>query len=240
MRTSPLWILLLAAPVAAQAPSDPYLGTFAGDGGSITVAKEGATYRGSISANGVSYRYEARKMGQSLVGAFEANGSSYLFQASVAGDQMTFIANGETTILTRGRGASSTAAARAPAARGGQAPAAAASGQDAQLQQLLLSSPWCYMRYSQTLGSTSTERAQFFPDGRLQVQSNYEMVSSGRNGTAYGSNSGGAWYRWQVENGDLQIAEQGGAFAPAGLRVTRNSNGYPILNANGKEYSMCN
>jgi hypothetical protein len=134
-------------------------------------------------------------------------------------------------------------------ARGQQAPRAAersreeprtrATGQDAQIEQILLSSPWCYMRYSQTLGSTSTERGVFYRDGRLVVQTGHEMVSSGQHGTAYGSGSGGAVYRWRVSNGDLHLSENGGPFNPAGLRITQNSNGYPILTVDGKEYSQC-
>jgi hypothetical protein len=238
MRNSLLALLLAAAPLDAQAKPqpDPLLGSFVSEAGSITVAKEGANYTGTIRAGAGSYRYTARKIGRALIGSFEADGSSYLFQASVEGDQMTFVANGETTLLRRGAAPSTTTPRAAP--QTAQRPQG--SGEDAQLQRLLVSSPWCYLRYSQTLGSTSTERAQFFPDGRLAVQSNYEMVSSGQNGTAYGSNSGATIYRWRVSNGDLHLAEGGGAFQPAGLRVTRNSNGYPILNVGGKEYSQCN
>jgi hypothetical protein len=238
MRPTLLALLVAATPLVAQAKpqTDPFLGSFVSDAGSITVAKEGANYTGTIRAGGGSYRYSARKLGRALIGTFEADGASYMFQASVEGDQMTFVANGETTLLRRGAvPAAATAQAPPPGATAPQA-----TGQDAQLQRLLVSSPWCYLRYSQTLGSTSTERAQFFPDGRLTVQNNYEMVSSGRNGTAYGSNSGATNYRWRVANGDLHLAEAGGAFQPAGLQVTRNSNGYPILNVGGKEYSQCN
>jgi hypothetical protein len=238
MRSPLLALLCVAAPLHSQSKPqpDPFLGSFVSDAGSITVAKEGANYTGTIRAGGGSYRYTARKLGRALIGTFEADGSSYMFQASVDGDQMTFVANGETTLLRRG---AVPAASAGPAPRE-SAPAPQGSGQDAQLQRLLVSSPWCYLRYSQTLGSTSTERAVFSADGRLVVQSNYEMVSSGRNGTAYGSNSGGTLYRWRVAGGDLHLAEGGGAFQPAGLQVTRNSNGYPILNVGGKEYSQCN
>jgi len=239
MRKLCLALALCATPLAAQSKpqADPFLGSFTSDAGSITVAKEGANYTGTIRAGGGSYRYTARKLGRALIGTIEADGASYMFQASVDGDQMTFVANGETTLLRRGaiREAPATPAAPQQAAQAPQG-----TGQDAQLQRLLVSSAWCYLRYSQTLGSTSTERAQFFPDGRLTVQNNYEMVSSGRNGTAYGSNSGATNYRWRVANGDLHLAEAGGAFQPAGLQVTRNSNGYPILNVGGKEYSQCN
>jgi hypothetical protein len=66
------------------------------------------------------------------------------------------------------------------------------------------------------------------------------MVSSGENGTVFGSGNGSAEYRWRVAGGDLLISQQGGPFTPTGLRITQNSNGYPILNVSGKEYSQCN
>jgi hypothetical protein len=233
-----------AAPAAAAA--DPFLGSFVSeDGEAITVAKSGSTYSGVIRASGGEYAYSARKIGRALVGTFQAEGQSFMFSASVSGDRMTFTAGGETTMLTRGR---APAAARgvSPGRAGGtregppgDAPQRRATGQDAQIEQVLLSSPWCYMRYSQTLGSTSTERGVFYRDGRLVVQTGHEMVSSGQNGTAYGSGSGGAVYRWRVANGDLHLSENGGPFNPAGLRITQNSNGYPILNVDGKEYSQC-
>lgn len=239
----------LALPAAAQKSStasaaltDPYVGSFVSDANqSISVHKQGTTYRGTIVAEGVEYPYTARKVGRALVGTFQAQGQGFMFTAAVQGDQMTFIANGETTYLRRG---SARAGQRREeprsAGRSQGATPQAATGQDAQIQRILLSSPWCYMRYSQTLGSTNTERGVYTPDGRLVVTTGHEMVSSGANGTAYGSGNGGSVYRWRVANGDLQLAEQGGEFTPVGLRITQNSNGYPILNVGGKEYSQCN
>jgi hypothetical protein len=230
-----------AAPAAATV--DPFVGSFVSeDGEAITVAKSGSTYSGVIRASGGEYAYSARKIGRALVGTFQAEGQSFMFSASVSGDRMTFTAGGETTMLTRGRAPAAAARGRQEprgAARSQEEPRPRATGQDAQIEQVLLSSPWCYMRYSQTLGSTSTERGVFYRDGRLVVQTGHEMVSSGQYGTAYGSGSGGAVYRWRVANGDLHLSENGGPFNPAGLRITQNSNGYPILNVDGKEYSQC-
>jgi hypothetical protein len=36
------------------------------------------------------------------------------------------------------------------------------------------------------------------------------------------------------------LSQDGAQWAPQALQVTRNSNGYPILNSGGKEYSQCN
>lgn len=243
------FILLTAATLLASTargqstPADPYLGTFTSDAHEVvTVHKQGSTYSGTITTNGAEFPYTARKIGRSLIGSFQAQGQSFLFQAAVAGDQMTFLANGQTTLLhrgsavaaTRGRGEGGTAGREPP----GTQPRA--TGQDAQIERILLSSPWCYMHYSQTLGSTNTERGVYLRDGRLVVTTGHEMVSSGENGTAYGSSNGGTTYRWRVLGGDLQLSDGAGPFTPVGLRITQNSNGYPILNVAGKEYSQCN
>lgn len=235
--------LVTSGAEAQSATADPYLGTFTSDANEVvTVRIQGSTYTGSISTNGTEYPWTGRKIGRSLIGSFQAQGQSFLFQAAVQGDQMTFLANGTTTLLHRG-----TAVARNRSredtggdGRSRRGPAPGATGQDAQIERILLSSPWCYMHYSQTLGSTNTERGVFLRDGRLVVGTGHEMASSGENGTVFGGGNGSAEYRWRVANGDLLISQQGGPFAPTGLRITQNSNGYPILNVSGKEYSQCN
>ncbi|HEX7917843.1 MAG TPA: hypothetical protein VF454_00490 [Gemmatimonadales bacterium] len=228
---------------ATSAASDPFVGSFVNeDQETITIQKQGSTYSGAVGANGTSYQFSARKMGRSLVGTLTAQGQSVLVQFTIAGDILSFTVNGQTTQLHRGRPGTARATRQDPNAAP-QAPGEnrrAATGQDAQIERILLSSPWCYMRYSQTLGSTSTERGVFYRDGRLVVGTGHEMVSSGPNGTVYGSGNGGSEYRWRVQNGDLWLSEAGGPFNPAGLRITQNSNGYPILNVAGKEYNQCN
>ena len=231
-----------SAPAAASA--DPFVGSFVNeDQETITIQKQGSTYSGAVGANGTSYQFTARKMGRSLVGTLNAQGQSVLIQFTVAGDVLSFTVNGQTTQLHRGRPGAVGNRSREETRGDGRSqaqPPRAATGQDAQIERILLSSPWCYMRYSQTLGSTSTERGVFYRDGRLVVGTGHEMVSSGPNGTVYGSGNGGAEYRWRVQNGDLWLSEAGGPFNPAGLRITQNSNGYPILNVAGKEYNQCN
>ena len=229
---------------SAPPPADPFVGSFVNDDQeTVTIQKQGSTYRGAIGANGTSYPFSARKMGRSLIGTLEAQGQSVLVQFTVAGDVLSFTVNGQTSQLRRGRPSAAGARSRDETRGDGRGQAQtphAATGQDAQIERILLSSPWCYMRYSQTLGSTSTERGVFYRDGRLVVGTGHEMVSSGPNGTVYGSGSGGTEYRWRVRNGDLWLSEAGGPFNPAGLRITQNSNGYPILNVGGKEYNQCN
>jgi hypothetical protein len=121
--------------------------------------------------------------------------------------------------------------------QGAQQPAAA--GND-QLSQLLVSSAWCSFSYNKISGTTSQTRVQYFRNGTWSAGGQRESYNSGPNGTAFGqsnSNNGG---QWAVRNGQLW-----GSFGNGPLElvkpfsVTRNSNGYPILNSLGQEYSMC-
>ena len=132
-------------------------------------------------------------------------------------------------------------AGRSPASEPGDG-----TPQDQQLRQLLLSSPWCSFSYSQTSGSTHTSRNVFYADGRLAVNTNYEggtVNQFGGGNTATGSVStqaqGGDVIQWQVQGGQLYI-NAGQGMQLARLTISRNSNGYPIITTDGKEYSQCN
>lgn len=119
-------------------------------------------------------------------------------------------------------------------------PNAGGSPADQQLSQLLVSSPWCYMRYSQQMGSTTTERVVFSRDGRVVSRTQRESAVNNREGSYYGNSTDGEQGFWRVENGSLMLSADGQNFQPAPMTVTRNSNGYPIINTGGKEYSRCN
>ena len=137
-------------------------------------------------------------------------------------------------------------AVAAPAASGCPAP-----GND-QLTQLLVSSAWCHFAYSggSTGGTTVQERVVFAADGRFAQGGGSESSYSGQQRDQYGSQTG-AWGAggqnsnatqgcWRAESNLLYLTVSGQAYAPLQLQVTRNSNGYPIVNANGKEYYTCN
>lgn len=125
-----------------------------------------------------------------------------------------------------------------PVAQGGrQQPRAA--GND-QLSQLLTSSAWCSFSYNKISGTSAQTRVQYFRNGTWSLGGQTETYNSGANGTVagqYNSNNGGLW---EVRNGQLY-----GSYGNAPVElvqpfsVTRNSNGYPILNVLGKEYSSC-
>jgi hypothetical protein len=122
--------------------------------------------------------------------------------------------------------------------------AVAASAQDRQTAQLLVRSAWCSFSYSGVSGSSSgsshTERVVFRADGTGARRTGGESYNSGSAGSVAGQSSGGAPFRWQVRSGVLNTSADGVNWAQTRLQITTNSSGYPIVTADGKEYSMCN
>jgi hypothetical protein len=153
-------------------------------------------------------------------------------------------------------GAGQSGAAAAPRTSKGNAPgaaggagagaqgAAAASPQDQQVTQLLLRSAWCSFSYSGVSGTSSgsshTERVVFRADGTGARQTGGESYNSGRSGSVAGQSQGGAPFRWQFRGGVLNTSADGVSWAQTRLQITTNSSGYPIITADGKEYTMCN
>jgi hypothetical protein len=73
----------------------------------------------------------------------------------------------------------------------------------------------------------------------MSINGGAETYSSGYGGTYAGqSNTAGAM-RWKLENLRLYV-DQGAGYQDVGLTASKNSNGYVILRADGREYSMCN
>ena len=81
---------------------------------------------------------------------------------------------------------------------------------------------------------------QYFRNGTWSRGGQSETYNSGAYGSVAGqsnSNNGG---RWEVRNGQLLMSEGNGELGLISpFTVTRNSNGSPIINAMGKEYSSC-
>lgn len=105
--------------------------------------------------------------------------------------------------------------------------------------KLLLSSAWCSFSYNQISGTTKTTRAQFSRNGTYRFGNQRESVSSGAYGSVYGQDSGGGGGRWSVQGGELYMSEGGGSLEHVATVLKRNSNGYPIIVADGVEYSQC-
>ncbi len=131
-----------------------------------------------------------------------------------------------------------TAAAVYPVQAGPQAPTDAPS---AQLSHLLLSSAWCSFTYNKVSGASHQTRVQFSANGHWSSGSRGETYSSGSNGSVAGQHDEETGGQWVVQQGQLFMSNppETPALSPVNLTIRRNSNGYPILTADGTEYSSC-
>jgi hypothetical protein len=168
----------------------------------------------------------------------------------VDGDTLVMTLGGVQLTLTRGgkKGGALAKRAQAAADDDGAPPqpqpqpkgAPRGAGND-QLSRLLLSSAWCSFRYNKVSGASSSTRVQFFANGTWSNGSRAESYSSGAAGTVAGQTDSSGGGQWQVKNGALWMSGEDEPMQPVpGFSVTQNSNGYPIINADGKEYSSCN
>jgi hypothetical protein len=248
--------LLLASALAAQAKppkpiTDPFVGSFGDGTGVLTIRKERSGYAGTFDFQGQRYPVSAAKTGERMIGTFVANGDSYMFTAAPSGGGLAVMLNGQTYQLSRQDGADrAPGAASLGAGQNAEGGSAAQSAQDRQLAQLLLSSPWCSFSYKS--GYTHTSRNVFYPNGTLATSTNSEGgtvnqygggnvdVGGGATGSVHGQSQGGGQLRWKVQGGQLYL-DQGSGFQAIAIRITRNSNGYPIITSlsDGAEYSQC-
>jgi hypothetical protein len=140
----------------------------------------------------------------------------------------------------------------APAPAPVAAPGACPNPGSDQLAQLLLSSPWCHFSYSGgSMGGTSRqERVVFSNNGSVSMTGGSESSYSGQLNNQYGdqtaawgtgsANNDGTQGCWRAEGAVLFLTAPNGQQSQVLLQVTQNSNGYPIINAGGKEYATCN
>lgn len=117
-------------------------------------------------------------------------------------------------------------------------PVAGGNTQDAQARAMLTGSAWCSFTYNKTSGTSTTRKVVFRPDGVLLMNDGAETYSSGYGGVAAGQSSSAGALRWKLENLRVYV-DQGAGFQDIDLTATKNSNGYVILKAEGREYSMC-
>ena len=231
-----------AAQPARGRGADPWVGTFSGQELTVTLQRDGSAYSGTATAQGARYPLRGMVQGNTMVGQYTDGGVQYQFQAQLDGTTMQLAAGGAVYVMQK----QAAGARQGGLAQGGGGQSGGTGGgspQDRQLTQLLLRSPWCSFSYVSGGGSSgrsSTERVVFQQDGTGSMRSGSESYYSGPNGSVAGQGGGGDAFRWRVQNGQLIITDQGGASEAVPLTVTQNSNGYPIINANGKEYSMCN
>ncbi len=114
------------------------------------------------------------------------------------------------------------------------------TSQDAEARQLLMSSAWCSFTYSKISGASTTRKVVFHPNGVLTINGGAESYSSGYGGTYTSQSSSSGSVRWKLKNLRLYIDQgDGTGFQDANLSAEKNSSGWPILHADGREYSMC-
>lgn len=256
-------LVLVLFAVAGQAEAQGFAGSweFSAPNGtkvSLVLRQDGRRVLGSLSGNGSRFEVEAEVAADGLFyGTARAQAGTLFIGGELNGEQLG-VALAEMTAagvpdmrsaqeMRMQRVSAATADASPPssgkgAARGnpagGNAPAS--SPIDQQLTQLLISSPWCYMRYSQAMGATTTERVVFSRDGRVVSRTQRESAVNNSEGSYYGNSTDGEQGFWRAQNGSLMLSTDGMNFQPAPITVTRNSNGYPIITMGAKEYNQCN
>ena len=224
----------------ASAAPDPFAGKFSGDGIVMSIAKEGDGYKGTLETQGTALPFTAQSGSRGLTGTFVAGGTTYMFEARLQGNVRALTSDGQTHSLQRQD--SSNPLAAAPS----QSPATAGqpvqTAQDQQLAQLLMSRRWCAFSFSSgggSSGSSSTEKITFLQDGTVIQSTGGESYYSGSAGSVASDRSGGTRAKWKVEGGGLHVSADGIQWKRVNLKIEPNSNGYPILTADGREYSGC-
>ena len=218
---------------------------------------------GTFSAGGLTFRVQGNVEDGELLAAAVGDAGALYLEGSVEGWQMFLLiaeigpgnqpdfSDANEILLQRERdGATAGGPAPGIASPGVSpsplpSPSGPAGPRDQQLTSLLLSGKWCSFSYSGVSGTASgrseTETIQFLQDGSAQVQVGGESYYGGAAGSVAGQSDGAGQFHWRASGGQLMIStDQGATWQDIGLEVTYNSNGYPILNADGKEYAQCN
>ncbi|MEK6744763.1 MAG: hypothetical protein AABZ15_14200 [Nitrospirota bacterium] len=105
--------------------------------------------------------------------------------------------------------------------------------------ELLLSSAWCTFTYNKTTGYSNTTRVRFNKNGTYGTGGRAEGSTSGKYGSYSSQNDTSGGGRWKVNKGELYISQGRSELAHVNTVVKRNSSGYPIILADGVEYSQC-
>ena len=105
--------------------------------------------------------------------------------------------------------------------------------------ELLLSSAWCTFSYNKTTGYSNTTRVYFSKNGTYGTGGRAEGGSSGKYGSYASQNDSSGAGRWKVNKGELYLSQGRGELGHVNTVVKRNSSGYPIILADGVEYSQC-
>ena len=223
------WILVLAL-VASTAWADQKLvGQWALNGQPYMVLNKDGT--GMLEGDAFTWRVQGNTL------ALSAGGKTNVLPYRINGSALT-LQFGIIPLSLQRMGGKPAPAGRPKAA--GE-PAGAAKGASDPLAQLLLSSAWCTFKYNKVSGASSTFRFRFFNNGTYSNSGRSETYSSGRYGTVAGQYDNDGRGQWTVRNGQLYVSSppEQPDLQPMPVTVSRNSSGYPIINAEGVEYSMC-
>lgn len=212
---------LLAFAASAAAAADPLIGLWEKDGAPYSEVR--ADHTATVGPDKVRWATDGRTLTLTY-GDGRKERMSYVVDV----DSLTVFMDGESETYTRGK------------PRGKSVKATSGKAGNDKLSALLLSSPWCHFRYNKISGSSNQERVVFRRDGTWDSGKRGETYSSGAAGTVSGQSDSSAGGRWAVKGEVLLLSEGAGPLQDSELKVTRNSNGYPILNSGGKEYSSCN
>jgi hypothetical protein len=213
-------LISLASPAAAE--TSPLVGAWNKDGAAYAELR--ADGFGQIGGQGMAWKADARTLT-----LFFLNGTVERMTWKIAGKTLTVVMNGRTYVYSR------------PGSKPDASKAAGvkdSAGKD-QLSKLLVSSAWCAFTYNKVSGASHQERVVFRADGTWGSGARGETYSSGVNGAVSGQSGSSSGGRWRAAGSSLLMSQGRGALADTNLSVSRNSNGYPILNAGGKEYSSC-
>jgi hypothetical protein len=180
--------------------------------------------------------------GRTLV-VTDEEGSADTLGYTVAGGTLTLNMGGMPVVLTKAGAKAGPLSAKAQQL-GQTAPVQQTQPRGAandQLSQLLLSSAWCNFRYNKVSGTSSSSRYQYFRDGTWSTGGRTETYNSGANGTVSGQYDSSNRGHWEVRGGQLFMSmPENPVLQPVPFTIALNSNGSPIITANGLEYSMCN
>ncbi len=204
-------LLVVAAVAFSAAPkASPLVGTWLRAGAAICTLNAD----GSGQWEGDAFRWRADA--KTIVVVDEEEGERRI-PYTLKGNRLTVRIEGELVTLERGK----------------------ASKEGGLLSQLLLSSAWCTFRYNQTTGYSSSTRIVFAPSGIWQSSSRGEGGSSGAGGSYASQSDSGSSGRYRASGNALWMAEGEEPLQPVPLQMKQNSNGAPIIVADGREYSQC-
>lgn len=105
--------------------------------------------------------------------------------------------------------------------------------------KLLVSSAWCTFSYNKTTGYSHTRRVHFNTKGTYGTGSRGEGRSSGSGGSMASQRDSAGGGMWKIDDGELYMSEGRGQLEHVRTVLKRNSNGHPIIVADGVEYSQC-